>query len=79
MNNGSRIDILQALYDSEINASLGWLWDGGIDWKLYLPGAQILEGNAGTVQEAVQQLIQAATKHFPNSAFAKRLQTSIPL
>jgi hypothetical protein len=27
-------EILQALYDSEINAAISWLWDGGIDVRL---------------------------------------------
>ena len=27
-------EILQTLYDSEINASISWLWDGGIDVNL---------------------------------------------
>jgi len=29
------IDILQALYDSEINCEIRWIWDGSIDWKLF--------------------------------------------
>jgi hypothetical protein len=27
-------EILSALYESEINASISWLWDGGIDVQL---------------------------------------------
>ena len=27
-------EILSALYESEINASISWLWDGGIDLQL---------------------------------------------
>ena len=27
-------EILSALYESEINASISWLWDGGIDVAL---------------------------------------------
>ena len=27
-------EILSALYESEINASISWLWDGGIDVML---------------------------------------------
>jgi hypothetical protein len=33
----SNLEILQALYDSEINVSISWLWDGGVAWKLLLP------------------------------------------
>jgi hypothetical protein len=28
------MDELQKIYDSEINVSFSWLWDGGIDVKL---------------------------------------------
>jgi hypothetical protein len=28
------MDELQKIYDSEINVSKSWLWDGGIDVKL---------------------------------------------
>jgi hypothetical protein len=27
-------DVLQRLYDSEINARIEWVWDGGVQWRL---------------------------------------------
>jgi len=51
-------EILQTLYDSEINASISWLWDGGIDDKdcdndfdhsRYRYAAQALSGCDGPV------------------------------
>ena len=71
MNNGFNLDILQALYDFEINCELRWIWDGGIDWKLFLPHEEIVSGNARTIKEVIQQLAQAAIKHYPDSDFAK--------
>ncbi|MGH7782544.1 MAG: hypothetical protein ACREO5_01695 [Candidatus Binatia bacterium] len=71
MNNGFNLDILQPLYDSEINCEIRWLWDGGIDWKLFAPNDEIIPGNARTVQEAVKELAQAAIKHYPDSNFTK--------
>ncbi len=73
MDNEFNLDILQALYDSEINCSIGWLWDGGIDWKLYLPGDEIVSGNTRTVSEAVRELAQATIRHFSDSDCAKKL------
>jgi hypothetical protein len=29
-------EVLQALYDSEINVAISWLWDGGIDIGLVM-------------------------------------------
>jgi hypothetical protein len=46
-------ELLQALYDSEINASISWLWDGGIEVALgdELNGYEA-EGQVSTVAEA---------------------------
>jgi len=27
-------EILQRLYQSEINLRIGWIWDGGVAWQL---------------------------------------------
>jgi hypothetical protein len=72
MSNTFNLDILQALYDSEINFELRWIWDGGVDWKLFRPGDQLIESNAPTVTEAAYELARAAIIHYPDSDFAKR-------
>ena len=66
-------EILQALYDSEINFELSTLWDAGFDWKLgdEMNGWKV-GGNAGTLGLAMQDLKAAARKHFPNSVFAQK-------
>ena len=30
-----KLEVLQAIYDSEINLQISWLWDAGIDWKIW--------------------------------------------
>jgi hypothetical protein len=48
-------EILISLYASEINASISWLWDGGIDVKLgdSLNGYKA-EGKVDTFGEAAE-------------------------
>lgn len=66
-------DILQELYDSEINACIQTFWDGGFQWKLGddLIGWGVM-GNAETYREAAEQLRKAALEHYPDSDFARR-------
>jgi hypothetical protein len=66
-------DILQALYDSEINASISWLWDGGIDVKLgdELTGYDA-EGQVSTFAEATAWFRGQACRHYPDSGFARK-------
>jgi len=61
-------EILRDLYDSEINASISWLWDGGIDVALghELSGYDA-EGQVGTFAEAAVWLRDEACKHYPDS------------
>ena len=71
------MDILQMLYDSEINFELACFWDAGFLWKL---GDRMngfpTEGRAKTLAEAVEQLKYAALFHFPESDFAARIRAS---
>jgi hypothetical protein len=65
--------IIADLYDSEINASLSWFWDGGIDVSLgddlngFVTGEQV-----ATLAEAVEWLRANAVQHYPDSAFAEK-------
>jgi hypothetical protein len=64
-------DVLQRLYDSEINARIEWVWDGGVKWCLgdeYSGGKA--EGKAATVALAVLELAKTAVQHYPKSDFA---------
>jgi hypothetical protein len=65
--------ILADLYDSEINASISWLWDAGIDVSLgddlngFVTGDQV-----ATLAEAAEWLRANAVEHYPDSAFAEK-------
>jgi hypothetical protein len=66
-------EILNALYESEINASISWLWDGGIDVAL---GNELngyyAEGQVSTFAEATAWPKDQACKHYPDSGFARK-------
>lgn len=70
--------MLQDLYDSEINAKISWMWDGGIDVQLGgLPGynddAKYDDReNVRTIAEAENWLKEKAIEYYPNSTFAKK-------
>jgi hypothetical protein len=66
------VDVLQALYDSEINWKLECFWDSGFQWALGSEYAGfIATGTENTRAEAVTALTTAALKHYPRSEFAK--------
>jgi hypothetical protein len=66
-------EVLQALYDSEINAAISWLCDGGIDVGLgdELNGYDA-DGQVSTVAEAAAWFREQACKHYPDSGFARK-------
>ena len=66
-------EILSALYESEINASISWLGDGGIDVELgdRLHGYDA-DGKASTFAEATAWLRDQACRHYPDSEFARK-------
>jgi hypothetical protein len=66
-------EILSALYESEINASISWLWDGGIDVMLgdELNGCKA-ERKVSTFAEVTTWLRDQACMHYPDSGFAQK-------
>src|SRR5215467_5733060 len=60
---------LQKIYDSEINVSISWLWDGGIDVRL---GDEVngFLVDRGTVAGIVPWLKKATAHFYPNSFYA---------
>lgn len=64
--------ILQAIYDSEINISLSWCWDGGVDAKVFgFDGRWKYQKRCCSVEEAVRWIIETILEHDPESGFAK--------
>jgi hypothetical protein len=71
MNSFSPSATLEAIYSSEINFEFSTFWAAGFKWRLGDPAnGYHAEGNAETFDEAVQQLANAARRHFPRSAFS---------
>ncbi len=69
------MNILQMLYDSEINFELSCFWDAGFTWRLGdSANGYAAEGNTRTIEEALTQLTDAALTHFPESEFAKKVE-----
>ena len=64
-------EVLDHLYDSEINFSVSCLWDNGIDVKLgdELNGLKA-QGLVRTSAEAAEWLDAHARKHYPRSKYA---------
>jgi hypothetical protein len=68
------MNILQQLYDSEINFELRSEGAAGfVEWKLGDPiNGYVASGNANGLQAAAKALARAACEHFPDSSFAMR-------
>lgn len=64
-------ELLDKLYDSEINCSISSLWDNGIDVRLgdEMNGFKA-QANVATSAEAAQWLDEQARKWFPKSKYA---------
>lgn len=68
-------EVLQRIYDSELHLSIGWMWDGGIDYRIgcdlhYLKGDVVSTDNP-SVSEAVQIMANDISEKYPDSVFAK--------
>lgn len=67
---------LQKIYDSEINISISWSWDGGIDLKLghEMHGSKFdEEGAVDKVEEIIPWLQKNIKKHCQGSTYVKNL------
>jgi hypothetical protein len=73
-------DELQKIYDSEINVSISWMWDAGIDVKL---GGEmngfLAEGNVKTVNDILPWLQKAIAEHLDESTYhVEREKSGLP-
>ena len=62
--------ILTDLYESEINASISWVWEGGFAAVLGDPPRRELAFR--TIAEAVAWLRDRACEFYPDSDFARK-------
>jgi len=68
--------ILQKIYDSEIHFSIGWMFDGGIDYSIgrdlvFLHDGKISSTLTGKLHEAMPLIADEISKEYPSSEFAK--------
>jgi hypothetical protein len=69
----AELQILEDLYDSEINISLGSFWDCGVWVKLGDPlNGYRAETTVRTISEAILWLRDQAIAHYPQSSFAQK-------
>lgn len=73
-------EILQHMYDSEIDFHMGWLYDGGVTYsfknQLYpLVGEyeedEVISTGITDMVEAFQYITEQVVKEYPNSGFVK--------
>jgi hypothetical protein len=65
---------LQAIYDSEINVTLGWMWDGGVRVRLGDEiGGFIAEETVDKVADAVPWFQEAIAHFYLTSTYARSL------
>lgn len=78
-NKEPKMEILQQLYNSEINVCIWWNWDGGVEVRI---GNGIYNNEENweasntceTVAEAIEWLKTEAIERYPNSVFAKNTE-----
>src|SRR5215471_5288245 len=69
---------LQRIYDSEINVQIGWFWDGGIDVRLGdKMNGYLAEENVNALAEVLPWLQEAIAHFYPDSAYARSLDTEV--
>jgi hypothetical protein len=69
---------LQKIYDSEINLSIGWLWDGGVTVRLGDEiGGYLAEETVESVSGIILWLQEAIVRFYPTSTYAKSLTAEV--
>jgi hypothetical protein len=69
---------LQAIYDSEVNLEIGWLWDGGIEVRLGdRMGGFLAEEALSSTAEIVPWLQEAIAHFYPESTYAKAFDADL--
>ena len=71
-------DELQKIYDSEINVRIGWFWDCGIEVRLGDDmNGFLAEETVRSVADVIPWLQEAIARFYPESTYAKSLDTGI--
>jgi hypothetical protein len=69
---------LQKIYDSEINISISWMWDGGVTLRLGDEiGGYLAEDTVEAVADAVPWFQEAIAHFYPTSDYARSLGADV--
>src|SRR5215831_7729852 len=69
---------LQKIYDSEINVSIGWVWDGGINVRLGdAINGYLAQENVASTRDIVPWLQEAIAHFYPDSTYAQSLDAHV--
>jgi hypothetical protein len=69
---------LQRIYDIELNVSINWVWNGGIDVRLGDTSHGFLaEENVSSADDIVPWLQEAIAHFYPDSTYAKSLNADV--
>jgi hypothetical protein len=69
---------LQRIHDSEINVSIRWLWDGGIEVRLGDEVNGLVAEETFALVAGILPWLQQAIAHFyPDSAYARSLDDEV--
>jgi hypothetical protein len=71
MANDNERPFMQRVYDSEIDAAIEWLWDGGFSMKLGDPDVPEARGHVRTWLEVEAWFRENILKYYPDSVFSK--------
>lgn len=68
--------ILQKIYDSELHLSIGWMWDGGVDYTIgrdlsYLHNGEVDSTGDGNLSKAMILIADEISAKHPKSEFTK--------
>lgn len=66
-------EVLQKMYDSEINIRMSWEWDAGVKWETDIHFGECFGGSdvAETVESAIEGLAEYICEMYPGSEFEK--------
>ena len=69
---------LQQIYDSEINVSIHWMWDGGITLRLGDEiGGYLAQEVVNSIAEVVPWFQEAIAHFYPTSTYATSLDEEV--
>ncbi len=63
-------EVLQAIYDSEINLEMEWIWKGGFHYVI--DNREAVGTGENNLLDGINIMVKDILKKFPESTFAKK-------